>query len=259
MAGGSEAPRSSPSPKQRQPRFAAVRRMGAGLSGLPPILDVRDDCPPESLDSFRQAILDHLSMALSLAKAKRLSTELTGFVCDVFSQPVVLQAYLYPQMPGGIPDREPRQLTPMQDTLHAVHRVVAHENLIPWEKEVAAVATLVNPVGLFVLAHPELLSHAGITTHPLPPARAVRDAYLQMPLRRLRTQSNFFGQRMTAALGIPEPQSSNAEKALDREAASRLETAVFLASIRVVERWAPWVVVQGQRSQAAASRQGPKA
>ena len=259
MAGGSEFPKSHPYAKQRPPGFAAVRKFGAGVHGLPPILDVRDDCPPEALDSFRQAILDHLSMALSLAKVKRLSSELAGFVGDVFSEPAILQAYLYPQMPGGVPDREPRQLTPMEDTLRAVHRVVAHENLIPWEKEIAAVATLVNPVGLFVLAHPDLLSHAGITTFPLPSARALRDAYLQMPLRRLRTESNFLGQRMTAALGIPEPQSSNAEEQLDPQAASRLEAAVILASIRLVERWAPWAVVQGQRMQAAASKQGPKA
>ena len=141
-------------------------------------------------------------MALCLAKARPLSWELAEFVRDVFSEAAILQAYLYPQIPGGFPDRQPRAMTPMEDVLRAVRSVATYEGLISWEKEIAAVATLVHPVGLFLLAHPELLSHAQVVVLPLPSARAMRDSYLQMPLRRLRTASRFTGQRMTAALTL---------------------------------------------------------
>ena len=161
---------------------------------------------------------------------------LERFLRHVFDDGLTVEAYFEPRLvPVGLtPANTTRQvMLPVEAALKAAQRArnMALHYEMPHEQELAYVAALVYPSGLFHCLHPHVETNTGLRdlSHGRPDG--VRGHLLEWPLHLLRVKNEPMANTLAAVLqrGICE--------AVDAEQVSRISTSAHLANRQILRMW----------------------
>jgi len=171
---------------------------------------------------------------------------LERFAQQLFADDLIVEAYFHPREQGRGADvganaaaarrQVPRLLIPFELASAAAQQAQRAPLLLPHERPLASVATLVYPSGLFLGA---LLSQSPSAARPTDAnlSKAMTRLLVEDALHQLRGQHHGLADTLGAVLGLGDDGDCQPKQV------ARIASAVVLASLPVTELWGA-----GQRS-----------
>jgi hypothetical protein len=203
-----------------------------------PIVDTFDTVRiPNEVEPLRlhRDCADRLRQQLHARRMKIANPSLERFAKQVFGDDLMVEAYFHPRavpadfLPARVRDQA---MLPIEAALQAASRAYQMPVIsAPHEREMAYLAALVYPCGLFHCRHPWVEKTTGIRDVEFNRAGGIRHHLLAWPMGNLRATDEALGD----TLGQVLDQGVNDH--FDPEQVARIGAAVWTATQRVTALW----------------------